>query len=227
MRCQVWFSGVCLFFSLIVIAPAPARADQCIPYCHKGMIPPLNNSVGVITATVSGEVEGYFFGFEAHDLSMVRMWDKTTNTLSPWEFPNLLTRVGTFADFGFVNKGDVLIFELWNAIQNTPQPGAGNIYYTTPRLNPDKVPHFFMASWSGGMVGRAFIPAGIFMGGEDLPYPYTDFDYNDNEFVWNIKASQDTGSGLSGTVPTPEPGSLGALLTGAMLSASVLRRKIS
>jgi hypothetical protein len=211
------------FFSLLVAlvlgASLPANADQCIPYCHGGVIPPMANANGEIYAAQSGEVEGYFYGFQAHDMSVVRMWDVTTNTLSPWVFPNLTTKVGTVADFGAVNKGDLLVFELWDKIQDTAQPGAGNIYYTDPRLNPDGRPHFYLANWGGGMVGNVFVPAGMFMGGEDLPYPYSDWDYNDNEFVWNIRASS-----AGGSVPTPEPASLAMLLTGAITSASVLRR---
>lgn len=220
MRCGSMWRFLLLLFLLLGLCLV-AVADDCIPYCDIGNIVPQPSSN--VVAANSGDVLAYFFGHEAHNASMIRMWDMTTGAQSPWVFNNLTTRVGTQANLGHVNKGDLLVFEIWDALQNNTQPGAGFIYYSLPQLNPDHLNHFYVAPWAGGNVSGAFIPAGTFMGGEDLPYPYTDWDYNDNEFVWNISSS-DFGADYQ-EVPTPEPGSLQLLLLAGLGAAPALKRR--
>jgi hypothetical protein len=209
-----------LLAAVAVLGIRLAAVADCIPYCHIGGNAPMRSSNMI--ASDSGDVQGYFFGHQANDMSLVRMWDVTTNTTSPWVFNNLTTQVGAKVDFGAVNKGDVLVFELWAAMQNTAQPGAGAIYYSLPQMNPDKLNHFYSAVWNGGMVDSAFIPAGTFMGGEDLPFPYNDWDYNDNEFVWSISGQQQA---AFENAPVPEPGSLTTMLLAGLGAISGLRRR--
>jgi hypothetical protein len=113
-------------------------------------------------------------------------------------------------------------------LQNTPQPGGGDIFYTDPRLNPDHLNHFYAAHWSGGFVNGVFMPPGTFMGGKDLPDPYSDWDYNDLEFIWNIRTADggivDTYNDAYNNAATPEPGSL-SLLAIAVFGAAVRFRR--
>jgi hypothetical protein len=214
-----------LLCPVLLLAALCASADECIPYCDIGQISPLPGSV--ISASADGEVVAYYFGHVANDGSMIRMWDVTSNTYSPWGLLNLTTPIGAQADLGSVSKGDVLVFQLWDALQNNIQPGAGFIYSTDPSMNPDKLNHFYIASWQGGMVGDAYIPAGTFMGGEDLPAPYADWDYNDHEFVWNIQSSGAiVGFGHMENVVVPEPGALQTALLGLFAVSPFLRRRI-
>ena len=199
----------------------PAVGDQCIPYCHIGEITVIPDPFDTITAPATGTVEAYYYGHIADDLSYIRMWDLTSGWKSPWELNNKLTGVGTEVDLGQVTKGDKLVFELWNKIQTSIQPGGGEIYYSQPNLNADGFPHFYSAPWSGGVVGGVFIPSGMFMGGEDLPGNVTDWDYNDLEFVWNVAT---TDGGDIGKVATPEPGGILLLLT-AVAGARTARRR--
>lgn len=225
-----YLSKLSLLLSLLVLSLATslsAWADQCVPYCNVGHVPPIANSGNVIVSGEGGDVTAYFYGHIANDGDLIRMWDVTSGTLSPWIFNNQITKVGTQMDLGNVAKGDTLVFEIWNALQNSIQPGAAAIYYSQPNLNADDTSHFYNAPWQGGTVGGVYIPAGTFMGGEDMTLPYTDWDYNDSEFVFTITPAQGQDLGGGGiNVATPEPGSLSLLLISVVGVGGTLRRRL-
>jgi hypothetical protein len=99
---------------VVVICSVPALADGCIPYCNVGTIAPTN----IFTATLSGDINGYFVSKgSADDDDFVRMLDITTGTVGPWVLENQTTTIGTMADFGAATAGDTLVFELINYTQ--------------------------------------------------------------------------------------------------------------
>jgi hypothetical protein len=189
-----------LSFSLLVAAPAFANP---IPYPHSGTIPP---QVSLI-ASSTGTVTGYFYSESAADYDEVRLVDVTKGTSSVWELPNQSTSQGTSTDFSpvSVSAGDQLVFELLNESLNPNQ-----IFATNSIDSSDGVNHGYVTGFSGG----SGIPAGLYIGFEDLPKQGSDLDYNDEAIVvTNVSAS-------------PEPGSLALLGTGILGIAAGLRRKL-
>jgi hypothetical protein len=93
---------------------------------------------------------------------------------------NHTTVVGQSFNFGHVTRGDALTFV--DAIN------GGATWYSDPVLNSDRGNHVY--SISAG-AGQAFAgsPAGTFVGFEDLTFPHTDFDYNDQTFIFAVAAA--------------------------------------
>lgn len=235
MRLALWLQS-CLLLGITVIAVSVPVHAACIPYCNVGIVAP---APPTYTAAYTGDLVAEFYGYQAHNLSMIRFVDVTTGYKSPWVLPNLFSKAGTQYDFGTINQGDVIAFQMWDAIQNSVQPGAGYVYDTRPRMNPDLQNHFYSAQFMGGTVNGTLVGPGIFMGGEDLPQAYTDWDYNDLEFVFRVTRHDSDGmigvlvdgvsiDGSGGIdVATPEPASLQLMLLGAVGIGSVVRRKFS
>lgn len=184
-------------------AAVPAVLADSISYPHAGT----PASPVTLVASNSGDVVGYFIGQDAGDISVVRMVNVTTGVASNYYFPNQITAPGTSQNFGAVNKGDVLAFELYDL-------SIGASFSTDPSANVDGVTHGYVTSFSGGLLGSSMFPAGTFIGMEDRPW--SDYDYNDNRFLFtNV-----------GVASTPEPGSLVLLGTGILGIAGAMRRKM-
>src|SRR5215469_7787625 len=164
-----------LLSPLLAIGSLPALAG-CIPYCNVGTIPPTNT----FTATATGSITGYFIqggaasGGGAADLDFVGMLDVTSSTFSGWLFNNQTSLPGDTANFGAATVGDTLVFELQNV-------SLGSIIFASqPSLSSDGVNHAYATGFAGGVLNGATIPAGTYVGMEDLPASFSDFNYNDD-----------------------------------------------
>jgi hypothetical protein len=177
-------------------------ADQ-IPYANPGTIAP----TVALTAVSTGEVMGYFYSASAGDTDYVQIYDVNTGTSSGWFFNNQTTSAGTAQDFGFVNAGDTLVIELENTNLDN------EIFASDPSYSADGINHAYITSFSGDKG----IPAGTFVGMEDLPNGSSDFDYNDDTFVFTNVADPSA---------VPEPGSLALLGTGVLSAAGIVRRRM-
>jgi hypothetical protein len=186
----------------------PALADGCIPYCNAGTIAPTN----VFNAVATDHVTGYFVDKgPAGDTDWVRMLALTTNTTSDWFFNNQTSHVGDKVDFGAVNAGDLLVFELWNETENL-------IFASQPDLSADGTNHAYATQFSGGVLNGFDFPAGTYIGMEDLPNGYADWNYNDDSFiVTNVVL----GNAL------PEPSSILMVGTGLLAVAGAWRRRLN
>ncbi len=166
-----------------------------------------------LTAASTGAIQGYFLGQSAHDLDSIALLDLTTNVQSAFFFPNHTTAAGTTANFGTVNAGDSIVFLLFNANKGTTLRSDDS--------NTDGFAHAYLSSFAGGMIGGINYPTSTFVGFEDLLAPSTDFDYNDNMFLF---------TNVAGTTPpsaVPEPGGLALLGTGALGAFGILRRRVT
>jgi hypothetical protein len=202
MTLSLRFLSLVSCLAVSVAATAVAKADA-IPYPDSGTLAP----TVPLTAAATGDVIGYFFSFEAADDDTIVLMDLTTGTTSSPEFPNKSTPVGQSANFGHVNAGDSLAFVL---INNTTMLD----YSTDPTLSADGFNHGYITSYSG-TGGPAGIPAGTYVGMEDIFHPPSDLDYNDDTFVFtNVSA------------PTPEPSSFLLLGSGLLAAAGVIRRRV-
>jgi hypothetical protein len=176
-------------------------ADQ-IPYANVGTIAPTVS----LTASSTGNIMGYFYSASAADTDYVQILDVTTGTSSGWLFDNQTPGADTPQIFLAVNAGDTLVIELENTNLNN------EILASDPNYSADGVNHAYITAFSGG----GGIPAGTFVGMEDLPNGSSDFDYNDDAFVFtNVDPPA-----------VPEPSSLALLGTGILSAAGMIRRKM-
>jgi len=194
-----------LTLTLVAFGSLAAWGD-IIPYPDVGTIAP----TVPLVATTTGDILGYFYGFSAGDLDLIQMCDITTGICSAFGLPNQTTTVGTVDDFGPVNAGDVIAFNL----ENTDT--SDTILSSDPSLSADGINHAYITPYTAtGSTAIAGIPPGLFVGMEDLSLSQgTDLDYNDDQFVF---------TNVSMNV-TPEP-SLMILCAGFLVLLPVARRK--
>jgi hypothetical protein len=204
-------SAAALAFASLVIGSSSLFADS-IPYGNPGHVAP----TVTLTATATGNITGYFLGSDAADTDYIRMIDVTTGVTSKYFFNNQTTFEGTSANFGHVNAGDVLEFQLFN-------DSSDQLFSTNPSNSSDGINHAYITSFSGGRVDGIRYSAGTYVGMEDVPYSDSDLDYNDNSFLFtNVSSTVNPPAAA-----TPEPGSLILLGTGILGAAGTLRRRIA
>ena len=193
-------------YLLILLALAttavPAMADN-IPYGTAGTAAPTK----AFSAISTGSVTGYFFGFSAADTDKIQLCDVTKSMCSAFVFDNQTTAIGTSINLGSVNAGDKLTINLENLT-------TGYLLSSDPSKSVDGINHAYATAYTGGVAG---IPAGLFVGMEDLRAPGSDLDYNDDQFVL---------TNVTTAVSTPEPSTL-LLLSVGMFGIFQLRRRQS
>jgi hypothetical protein len=176
-------------------------ADQ-IPYPNANHIAP----TVPLVATADGEIMGYFYSASAGDTDYVQIYDVSTGMSSGWFFNNQNTPPDTPQDFLQVNANDILVVELQNDNLNN------EVFASDPAYSADLVNHAYFTAFSGDGI----IPPGIFIGMEDLPEGSSDFDYNDDTFVFTNVSDP----------AVPEPNSLALLGTGVISAAGLIRRRM-
>jgi hypothetical protein len=197
MKVQVLIAAAALMLG------ATCAKGDLIPYPNGGTIAPTNN----FTATATGFINAYFYGFSAGHLDVIEIKDLTQNTTTGNIFPNQSTPVGSSMTLA-VNMGDILEFVLHDLT-------SGQNFSSIPGNSDDGINHAYATPYTAtGATAIAGIPPGIFVGMEDLPLGSSDLDYNDDQFVFTNVAT------------TPEPGSLFLLGTGLLALAKYGRRKL-
>lgn len=195
--------------SLLTVATAPAMADA-IPYPNVGTPAPTN----IFTAQSTGTINTYFYGSKADGTDYIEVVDTTQNTNTGWIFDNQTTAPGTEASLA-VNAGDNI--EFWIEDLEYPQEG---ILTSNPADSKDGYNHVYATPYSAtGSTAVAGIPAGTFLGFEDVEYPESDFDYNDDTAVFTNLAVTPSSS-------VPEPASTALMLMGVPVIGYVGRRAL-
>jgi hypothetical protein len=199
-------------------AAAPARADA-IPYQNIGTPNPVTYS---FTAKTTGDLIAYFAGSTAtYDNQLGVLVNGVAQ--GGYGLDNHSSSVGEQYDFGLVTAGSTLVFVLHNLT-------LGNNAYSDPSLNvaydlngSDGHNHLYSTAYTATSPVLNGIPAGTFFAFEDLPFPYSDFNYNDEDFVFLDVATKITSDAGFAADPIPEPAAL--VLFGAGLAGLRLVRR--
>jgi hypothetical protein len=175
--------------TLIGLAGFAAIANAgTIPYPDVGTPNPVFYS---FTATATGEVDAYFAGSGASYDEEVGLFINGTLSSAGWGLDDHSSSVGQLFDMGSVTAGDTLVFA--DDVFST-----GGIVYSDPTLN---IPydgsvtnhnHVYSTSATAGQVS-ALIPAGTYVGFEDLSFPGSDYNYFDDTFVFTNVSTTTTG----------------------------------
>jgi hypothetical protein len=194
------------------LSASVARAADAIPYPDIGTP---NVASYSFTAASTGDLIAYIVGGFGADFD--NELGVLVNGVAQGGFglDNHSSSVGDSFDFGPVNAGDTLTFVLKNN-------SLGAMAYSDPSLNvaydspgySGTHQHIYSTTYTATTPLFAGVPKGTYVAFEDLPFPGSDFNYNDESFVFENTRLR------SGT---PEPATWGLMLLGVFGLGSMLR----
>lgn len=202
--------------ALAVIAGASRLLGaDAIPYPDIGTVNPVTYS---FTASSDGDITAYFAGSTAsYDNELGMLVNGVSTGIVGLD--NHSSALGQSLDLGSVHAGDVITFVLQN---NT----LGKDAYSDPSLNvaydspgyTGSHNHIYSTPYTATSPIIDSIPVGTFVSFEDLPFPGSDFNYNDEDFVFlNVGVT---------TRGVPDTASTAALLGLGFAGLAMLRRRL-
>jgi Domain of unknown function (DUF4114)/PEP-CTERM motif len=200
--------------SILAAGSSPLLADPFTPYPNVGS---KDNVVTNVTFAGGTGITAYYYSASAGDTDTISVYDETTHSyLSPQGVFNNHSPMSVGSTVTFhsptLQTGDVLAFELFNTSY------SGDIFASDASLSTDGVNHAYITPFSGTIPDISGTITGMFVGMEDLPNGSSDFDYNDDTFVF---------TNVAPTAATPEPSSFLLFGTGLIGAAGTLRRKFA
>jgi hypothetical protein len=182
------------------VAATIALAVMCVPKAEAGTIFPYpfagtaNSETYTFTAQANGDIISYFYGANASDSDEIAM-SVNGGPLGSFGLFNHNSVTGNQFNLGTVAAGDVLTFVLSNESTNTQISSSS-------AFNADATQHVYSVNYTNpGPFAVSGVPSGTLVSFEDLLASQgSDFDYNDDTFVFtNVSAT---------TGATPLPASL-------------------
>jgi hypothetical protein len=204
--------GKIVVLTLAVMAVFSSRAmADAIPYPTAG-VP--NAATYSFTAASTGDIIAYFAGSTASYDNQLGLLVNGVLTGSGYGLDNHTSALGQSFDLGHANAGDTLTFVLHNLTlgadafsdpsMNVSYDSAGTAFHN----------HVYATAYTQTSPIIDSIPVGTFVSFEDLRFPSSDFNYNDEDFVFtNVRT----------TSAVPEPATL--VLLGSGLVGGYFRRK--
>jgi VPDSG-CTERM motif len=196
----------------VITSTARLFADP-IPYPAPFGINPVTYT---FTAAASGDITAYFAGSTAsYDNELGLLVNGVSTGIVGLD--NHTTALGTSLDLGSVHAGDVLTFVLVNHTlgMNAYSDPSMNASYDMPGYTGSHN-HVYSTPYTASSPVIDGIPAGTFVSFEDLRFPNSDFNYNDEDFVFaNVGVSQGV----------PDCGSTAGLLGFGFAGLALLRRR--
>jgi len=174
--------------AIAAYAGGSAARAATIPYPNPGTINPV---VYTFTAATSGDIVGTFFGFNAGDSDEIEMLVNGVASPAGFGFLNQTSTAGDTFNFGAVNAGDTITFLLRDLTSHTD-------ISSVPSLNGDGHQHIYSTDFAGNVT----VPAGTYVAFEDLlASQNSDFDYNDDSFVFSNLATTTDSTPIPSTLP--------------------------
>ncbi len=201
-----------LFVASLFAAAATSAFGGAIPYPNPGTVAPEVTTY----ASSSAGVQIYFYGSTANYYDYVNVLDTHTGYTSGYILNNHGTSLGSELTIGTqpgqIDAGDQLVFYI-----ESPEGQFASL----ASYSADDTNHAYITAFNGGTLNGVSIPAGLFVGLEDQASYHSDFNYNDDTFVFaNVSAP-----GVNPSV-TPEPSSLLLFGTGLISFSQVARRRL-
>ena len=179
-------------FALIALLALPvvARASAVeVPYSVPGHY---NPTTYTFTADATGDLTGYFVS-KGTAIYNDRIGVLVDGTLSSQGFglDNQTSQFGESFNFGEVKKGDSLVFELQDLTlgQSAYSDASRNAAYDGSN-DTEGHNHIYSETYAGGVIDGVTIPRATYVAFEDEAFPDSDFNYNDDSFVFTNTASQ-------------------------------------
>ncbi len=192
------FWTICALF-LVFSVPQIASADA-IPYPSGGLYNPVTYS---FTAATDGHVIAYIVGgFSAGYENEMSVLINGVLSSSGYGLNNHASSVGDSFDLGEVHVGDSLVFVLHNLSlgKDAYSDASLNAAYDDPSYTGGHN-HVYSTLYTATSPVFPGVPAGTYVAFEDLPFPFADYNYDDESFVFTNVA----------VVASPEPSSLALL----------------
>lgn len=194
-----------LLVVLVTILSASVFADT-LSYAAIGTQAPSNT----FRAATTGTITAYFFGSHSDYTSLIGM-SVSGAPVGVWGLNNHSSAAGQALVLGNVHAGDTIRFNLF--VTNTNQTWSSDA-----SLNSDHFNHVYATSFAGDQ----FVPAGTFVGFEDL-FGGGDSDYNDIEFIFTNTAATPV-QAAPALAAVPEPASMSLFALG-FASLTAFRKK--
>jgi hypothetical protein len=161
-----------------------ATAGDAIPYPSVGTPNPIGY---VFTATTTGDIIAYFAGSGAsYDNELGLLVNGVSTGVIGLD--DHTSAVGQSLDLGHVTAGQTLVFVLQNNTLGADaySDSSLNVGYDTAgeTLGHNHVYSTAYTATSPIIGTPGVIPPGTFVAFEDLPFPNSDFNYNDEDFVF-------------------------------------------